>query len=138
MVERNMGRAGDKIAPCHPLIFFSANFIIFALGASSTARLFAQTAADYRSLGKETVIIGQLGVALGTVVPVDATVVAGRSLGRKDLESECPVWQDRSFGFGTHLIVLRIVEEPGRPNPQGGANGRQPFGSKAGLGLGRR
>jgi hypothetical protein len=41
------------------------------------------------------------------------------------LPEDYVVWQDRSFGFRTHLIVLRIVQKPGKPNPQGGADREQ-------------
>jgi hypothetical protein len=188
-------------------------FILLASAAFLSSEVLAQKAVDYRELGKDVAIIGQLGVPLGTVVQIDATVVAGRSLGSKDLASEyllkvlkvgstsvsnvpaCqfqthswadvklapdvfslyelkkgkktgslsdsqiaelesgyvgqhfhllvyeegiytgvprdlpkdyPIWQDRAFGFRTHLIVLRIMEDSGKPNQQGGANGRQP------------
>jgi len=191
-------------------------FIILAVSGFSSARLFAQKPLDHSALGKDVAIIGQSGVPLGTVVQIDATIVAGRSLGWKDLASEyllkvskvgsssvsnpptCqfrthswgevklapdafslyevkkgkktgslsdsqiaelergyvgqayllvvyeegvysgiprdlpkdyPVWQDRPFGFRTHLIVLRIINESGKANPQGGANGRQPSSS---------
>lgn len=159
----------------------------------------AQTPVESKKLGKDFVIIGELGVPLGTVVEINATIVAGRTLGWKDIEidyllkvtrvgtnsiSKPPtcefythswddlkiardefslyelkngkkaenlsnkqvaelergyvgrayhllvyeegmftgipeglpkgymVWQDRSFGFRSHLIVLRILEEP--------------------------
>ena len=191
-------------------------FIIVALSTFAPVRLLAQKPVDHRALGRDVLIIGQLGVPLGTVVQVDATIVAGRTLGSKefmaeyllkvtkigsnavsnppncpfrthswaevriapdefslyelkkgkktgslsdlqvaelergyvgrvyrllvyeegvytgiprDLPKDYPVRQDHSFGFRTHLIVLRIIEESGKPNPQGGANGRQPFGS---------
>jgi len=192
-------------------------FILFALVASSSVRLSAQTNVDCHKLGKEVVIIGQLGVPLGTVVKIDATVVAGRFIqskefmgeyllkvtkvasnsvpnppicqfqthswaevkiasdvfslyelkkGKKagglsdsqiaelergyvghayrllayeegvysgvpaDLPAGYPIWQGHQFGFRTHLIVLRIIADSGKPNPQGGANGRQPFSSE--------
>ena len=182
-------------------------FTIMALSVFSPARLFGQKLVDYRSLGRDVVIVGQLGVPLGTVVQVDATIVAGRTLASKDLMAEyllkvtqvgsssvsnapnCrfqthswgevkiapdefslyelkkgkktgslsdsqvaelergyvgrlyrllvyeegvytgvytgiprdlptdyPIWQDHSFGFSTHLVVLRIIEESGKPN----------------------
>ncbi len=168
-------------------------------GGQPAARLEPNTV-DYRTLNGDTVIVGQLGVPLGTVVQVDATVVLGRSpKSNKDVHSEYLLkvskvassvlsdppkcrfwshswdrvklapdvfslyelkkgkktgklsdaqiaeleqgyvgqeyhllvyeegvfsgipnnlpkdylsWQDRSFGFSTHLIVLRIVEGP--------------------------
>src|SRR2546422_10819540 len=63
-------------------------FIILAVSGFSSARLFAQKPVDHSALGKDVAIIGQLGVPLGTVVQIDATIVAGRSLGWKDLASE--------------------------------------------------
>ena len=192
-------------------------FIILAVTGFSSACLFAQKPVDHSALGKDVAIIGQLGVPLGTVVQIDSTIVAGRSLGWKDLASEyllkvikvgsssvsnpptCqfqthswaevkiasdvfslyelkkgkkagglsdsqiaelergyvghayrllayeegvysgvpadlpagyPIWQGHQFGFRTHLIVLRIIADSGKPNPQGGANGRQPFSSE--------
>jgi hypothetical protein len=191
-------------------------FVILAATALSPVRVLAQKAVDYRALGKDVAIIGQLGVPLGTIVQIDATVVAGRSLGWKDLASEyllkvsrvgsgsisnlptCefrthswggvklapevfslyelkkgektgslsdsqitdlergyvgqayrllvyeegvysgipaglpkdyPIWQDRAFGFRTHLIVLRIVKELGKPKSQGETNGKRPVES---------
>jgi len=191
----------------------TTSFILSALVASSSVRLSAQTNVDCHKLGKEVVIIGQLGVPLGTIVEIEATVVAGRFIqskefmgvyllrvtkvgsnsvskpptcpfrthscaevklapdefslyelkkGKKtgslsdsqvaelergyvgrayrllvyeegvytgippDLPKDYPIWQGQSFGFRTHLIVLRIIEESGKPNPHGGATGRQP------------
>ena len=177
--------------------------IITALSILAPVRLLAQKPVDYSALGSNVVIIGQLGVPLGTVVQVDATIVAGRTLepkalmgeyllkvtkvgsnlvpnpaccpfrthswaevklapdefslyelkkGKKtgrlsdlqvaelergyvgrayrllvyeegvytgiprDLPKDYPIWQDQPFGFRTHLIVLRIIEDPPEPN----------------------
>lgn len=190
-------------------------FITLALCSFSPAQLLAQKPVDYRTLGSDVVILGQLGVPLGTVTQIDATIVAGRTISSKDfmaeyllkvtkvgpnsvsnpptcrfqthswaevklapdefslyelktgkktgslsevqvaelqrgyvgrgyrllvyeegvytgiprdLPKDYPMWQGHAFDFRTHLIVLRIIEESGKPNPQGGANRRQPVG----------
>ena len=183
-------------------------FILFVIGIFLPSPLFAQKSVDYRELGTNVAIIGQLGVPLGTIIQVDVVVVAGRSLRRSkdldgeyllkvtkvasnsvsnpptcefqthswaevklapdefslyelkngkkagslsesqiaelergyvghayhllvyeegiysgvpnDLPNDYPIWQDRPFGFHPHLIVLRIIEEPGNPNPLAG------------------
>jgi hypothetical protein len=182
----------------------------------SPQRLLAQTQVDIHKLGKDFVIIGDLGVPLGTVVEINATIVAGSSLGWKDvsldyllkvikvgsnslansptcefkihpwddvkiapnafalyelkngkkigslsssqiselergyvgknyrllvyeegmftgvpehLPEDYVVWQDRPFGFRSHLIVLRILDESETPNPQNRPNGSKPMGS---------
>jgi hypothetical protein len=54
--------------------------ILLAVSVISSPRLLAQKSVDYRAFDEGTVVIGQLGVPLGTVVQIDATVVAGSSL----------------------------------------------------------
>jgi hypothetical protein len=63
-------------------------FMMLAITGLSSASLCAQKPMDHRALGKDVAIVGQLGVPLGTVVEIDATIIAGSSLGRKGLDSE--------------------------------------------------
>jgi len=63
-------------------------FIIVAFALYSPQRELAQTPIESKKLGKDFVIIGELGVPLGTIVEINATIVAGRSVGPKDLYSE--------------------------------------------------
>src|SRR5713101_5928561 len=82
----------------------TTTFIIFALVASSSVRMCAQTNVDCRKLGKDVVIIGRLGVPLGTVVEIDATIVAGRSLEPKEF-------------MGAYLLKVTRVASNSIPNP---------------------
>ena len=187
--------------------------LALALSALSHTSMFAQNKVDYRDLGKDTVIVGQLGIPLGTVAQVDVTIIAGRALGTKadssayllkvtkvgsnpvakppicqfrthswdrvqlacdtfslyelkkgkktgqlsdsqirelengyvgqtyrllvyeqgyysgipkDLPEDVAIWQDTSFAFSTHLIVLRILDDSQKPDAKDGA--RKPLG----------
>jgi len=174
-------------------------FLFVALAIFLPERQLAQTRVESSRLGKDFVIIGELGVPLGTVTEIDASIVSGRSLGSKGLTSDYLLkvtkvgtnsiaksptcrfqthdvkiasdvfalyelkngkkpgtlsntqitelergyvgrafhllayeegmftgvpqnlpadsvsWQDEAFGFRSHLIVLRVFEEPGKP-----------------------
>jgi len=59
---------------------FRTALILFATAA---AGLDGETVVDYRSLNRDVKILGQLGVPLGKIVEIDATIVAGRSLHNK-------------------------------------------------------
>jgi hypothetical protein len=54
----------------------------------SHQQLSAQTLVDSHKLGKDFVITGDLGVPLGSIVEINATIIAGSSLGWKDLSSD--------------------------------------------------
>src|SRR4051794_2545155 len=56
------------------------HLILASLIAFSSAQLFAQKRVDYRALNKDVVIIGKLGVPLGTAVEIEAKVLSGKTL----------------------------------------------------------